>query len=177
MIPTTYTWSLVFYFCQTEAAYGWIPAMSCSMAVSKAFSTTGLTATTKFIGSLVLFIKSTTPIRMQLLHSTQDATQIHRNCAKSKVCPARSELQWSDNPMFINVTVNFSLWTNMFPQNRASTFSFKDAPTCESPVFQTELQHKASKQSPYDQLLLFSHTLYIWICIWEHHPIILPLMN
>ena len=97
--------------------------------------------------------------------------------AKSEICPARSELQWSDNPMFINVIVNFSLWTNMFPQNRASTFSLKDAPTCESPAFQTELQHKASKQSPYDQLLLFSHALYIWICIWEHHPIILPLMN
>jgi hypothetical protein len=47
------------------------------MAVSEGVSTTGVTARTKFIGSLVLLIKSTTPMKMQLLPSTQETTQIH----------------------------------------------------------------------------------------------------
>jgi hypothetical protein len=47
------------------------------MAVSQEFATTGLTAKTKFIGFLVLLIKGTTPMKMELLPSSEEPTQIH----------------------------------------------------------------------------------------------------
>jgi hypothetical protein len=47
------------------------------MAISLEFTTTGLTARNKFIGFLVLLIKSTTPVKMELLPSSQEPTQIH----------------------------------------------------------------------------------------------------
>jgi len=47
------------------------------MIVSQEFTITGLTARNKFIGFLVLLIKSTTPMKMELLPSSQEPTQIH----------------------------------------------------------------------------------------------------
>jgi hypothetical protein len=47
------------------------------MAMSQEFTTTGLTARNKFIGFVVLVIKSTTPIKMELLPSNQEPTRIH----------------------------------------------------------------------------------------------------
>jgi hypothetical protein len=47
------------------------------MAVSQEFAKTSLTTKTKFIGFLVLLIKSTTPMKMELLPSSQEPTQIH----------------------------------------------------------------------------------------------------
>ena len=48
-----------------------IPAMLCSMAMSQEFTTTGLIAIDKFIGFVVLVIKSTTPMKKELLPSSQ----------------------------------------------------------------------------------------------------------
>jgi hypothetical protein len=50
--------------------------MLCSTAVSQEFTTTGLTTRNKFIGFLVLLIKSTTPIKMELLPSSQEPTPL-----------------------------------------------------------------------------------------------------
>jgi hypothetical protein len=46
------------------------------MAVSQEFTITGLTAIDKFIGFVVLAIKSTTPIKKELLLLSQEPTQI-----------------------------------------------------------------------------------------------------
>jgi hypothetical protein len=46
------------------------------MTVSQEFTTTGLTAIDKFIGFVVLVIKSTTPMKKELLPSSQEPTQI-----------------------------------------------------------------------------------------------------
>jgi hypothetical protein len=47
------------------------------MAVSQEFTTTGLTAGNKFIGFVVLVIKSKTPMKKELLPLSQEPTQIH----------------------------------------------------------------------------------------------------
>jgi hypothetical protein len=46
------------------------------MAVSQEFTTTRLTAIDKFIGFVVLVIKSMTPMKKELLPSSQEPTQI-----------------------------------------------------------------------------------------------------
>ena len=53
-----------------------VPAMLCSMAVSQEFTTIGLNAIDKFIGFMVLVIKSTTHMKKELLPSSEEPTQI-----------------------------------------------------------------------------------------------------
>jgi hypothetical protein len=45
------------------------------MAIGLEFIPTDLTTTTKSMGFLVLLTKSSTPMMMELLHSTQEPTQ------------------------------------------------------------------------------------------------------
>ena len=45
--------------------------MLCLMAMSQEFTTTGLTTKDKFIGFVVLVIKSTTPMKKELLPSVK----------------------------------------------------------------------------------------------------------
>jgi hypothetical protein len=47
------------------------------MAVTQEFTTTGLTARNKFIGFVVLVIKSATPVKKELLPSSKEPTQIY----------------------------------------------------------------------------------------------------
>ena len=50
--------------------------MLCSMAMRQEFTTSGLTAIDKFIGFVVLVIKSTTLMKKELLPSSKEPTQI-----------------------------------------------------------------------------------------------------
>jgi hypothetical protein len=50
--------------------------MLCSIAMSQEFTTTSLTAIDKFIGFVVFVIKSATPMKKELLPSSQEPTQI-----------------------------------------------------------------------------------------------------
>ena len=50
--------------------------MLCSMAMSQEFTTTGLIAIDKFIGFMVLVIKSTIPMKKELVSSSEEPTQI-----------------------------------------------------------------------------------------------------
>ena len=47
------------------------------MTMSQEFTTIGLTVIDKFIGFVVLVIKSTTPMKKELLASSQEPTEIY----------------------------------------------------------------------------------------------------